>query len=148
LKLGDLFSGDGVLEVDPDDIPEQPTPTKSEATPFEEVESLLLLGMADEALGMVSGVDGLRAATLAARCRKELGDLSGAVTHLRDAIDSDGEDEEGMPDALFLIADLIGRTKKHRVALRYLRELQDLHPDYKPTDVERRIAALKMVLGR
>ncbi len=146
--LGGLFSGDGVLEVDPDDIPDESSPIKSNSALFDEAEGLLLLGMADEALAMVSGVKGLRSATLAARCMKENGDLPGAVALLSDAIDSVAESEAGMADALFLIADLIGRTKKHRAALRYLRELQDLHPGYKPDDVERRITALKMVLGR
>ena len=146
--LGDLFSGDGVMEIDPDDIPDAQETKKPEGSSLEEVESLLLLGMADEALAVLSGMEGLQAATLAARCMKENGDLKGAVDFLSEAIDSGSESEPGMAEALFLIADLIGRTKKHRAALRYLRELQDLHPDFKPSDVERRISALKMVLGR
>ena len=146
--LGDLFSGDGELEVDPDDFSDEQAPMKSDSALFDEAESLLLLGMADEALALILNESGLKSATLAARCMKEKGDLSGAVSQLSDAIDSGAENEEGMADALFLVADLIGRTKKHRAALRYLRELQDLHPDYKPSDVERRITALKMVLGR
>ena len=146
--LGDLFNADGELEVDPDEFSDDQAPLRSDSALFDEAESLLLLGMADEALSLISDLGGLRSATMAARCMKELGDLSGAVSKLSDAIDSGGEDDEGMADALFLVADLIGRTKKHRAALRYLRELQDLHPNYKPSDVERRIAALKMVLGR
>jgi len=146
--LGDLFSGDGVMEIDPDDIPDAQETKKPDGSSLEEVESLLLLGMADEALAVLSGMEGLQAATLAARCMKENGDLKGAVDFLSEAIDSGSESEPGMAEALFLIADLIGRTKKHRAALRYLRELQDLHPDFKPSDVERRISALKMVLGR
>ena len=146
--LGDLFNADGELEVDPDEFSDDQAPLRSDSALFDEAESLLLLGMADEALSLISDLGGLRSATMAARCMKELGDLSGAVSKLSDAIDSGDEDDEGMADALFLVADLIGRTKKHRAALRYLRELQDLHPNYNPSDVERRIAALKMVLGR
>jgi len=138
-----LKSGGTIAEVDPEEVA-----AEAEAgADLEEAEGLIAMGMHPQAMELLDGVEGLRAATLLAHCMREQGDAKKAFAHLRDAVDDADESDPAQPGALFELAELAGRAGKHRPALRYLRELQESFPDHRSTEVSARVKALKKVLA-
>jgi len=151
--LGSLFEGDGAVEdVDPDDFggeagsPDEAV-SSSDGEVLEEAQGLLALGLAADARAKLAGMPGLAAAALVARCLREEGDVGGALTYLRDALDDADDADAGHPDVLFELADLTVRQGKHRAALRHLRELEDLFPSHRAGEVSTRIQAIKKLMG-
>ena len=148
--MASLLGGE-TLEVDPDDLieePDEPAATGGDGVDLEEIEGMISLGMIDEAVDVLEDLEGLKEASLLARCYREKGKVKRAISALRDAIDDAEESDPAMPAALFELADLMGRAKKHRAALRYLRELQEIAPSFNAKAVALRVKALKSVLGK
>ena len=138
-----LKSGGTIAEVDPEEVA-----AEAETGPdLEEAEGLIAMGMHPQAMALLDGVEGLRAATLLAHCMREKGEAKKAFSHLRDAVDDADENDPAQPDALFELAELAGRAGKHRPALRYLRELQESFPGHRSAEVSARVKALKKVLA-
>jgi tetratricopeptide (TPR) repeat protein len=139
-----LQSGGTIAEVDPDDFSgDEPQPGPD----LEEAEGLIAMGMFTEAMSVLAKGQGLQFATLKAHCLREQGDTKKAYSLLRDAVDDADATDPGQAGALFELAQLAGRTGKHRPALRYLRELQESFPEHRSTEVAGRVRALKKALG-
>ena len=137
-----LKSGGTVAEIDPE---EEVIPAAG--PDLEEAEGLMAMGLHDEALAILEGAAGLKAATLKARCLRDQGQVKQAFSFLRDAVDDGDESDGGQAEALFELAELAGRSGKHRPALRYLRELEESFPNHRSSEVSARMKALKRVLS-
>ncbi|MEC7240534.1 MAG: hypothetical protein VXW32_04800 [Myxococcota bacterium] len=136
-----LKSGGTVAEIDPEEE------VLSSAPDLEEAEGLMAMGLHADALAIVEGAAGLKAATLKARCLRDQGQVKEAYSFLRDAVDDSEASDVGQAEAFFELAELAGRSGKHRPALRYLRELEESFPEHRSAEVAARMKALKRVLS-
>lgn len=136
-----LKSGGTLAEIDPEDE------VLSSGPDLEEAEGLMAMGLHAEALAILEGAAGLSAATLKARCLRDQGQVKEAFSFLRDAVDDSEESDSGQAEAFFELAELAGRSGKHRPALRYLRELEESFPEHRSSEVSARMKALKRVLS-
>ena len=136
-----LKSGGTVAEIDPEDEEISAGPD------LEEAEGLMAMGLHQEALAILDAASGLKAATLKARCLRDQGQVKEAFGFLRDAVDDAEDADTGQAEAYFELAELAGRSGKHRPALRYLRELEESFPDHRSAEVSARMKALKRVLS-
>jgi len=134
-----------VAEVDPEDFSVDATP--SQGADLEEAQGLIAMGLYAEAMAALGEGAGLGTATLKAHCLREQGEIKKAFSLLRDAVDDAEATDPGQAGALFELAELAGRSGKHRPALRYLRELEESFPDHRASEVSGRVRALKKVLG-
>ena len=137
----DPFAG---LDLDDDEDEGQ----DSVADAIEEARGLIGMGEFSEALSTLSGLAGLEAATLRARCQRELGDSSGALSALRDILDEADEGEPHWMEALFELADLAGRGQKPKLALRTLKRVHDKDPTWRSKDVAARVRLLRKRLQK
>jgi tetratricopeptide (TPR) repeat protein len=135
-----LKSGGTVAEVDPH-------AQEADATDLDEAEGLIAMGLHEEAMAALENAEGLRVVTLKSHCLREQGLAKQAFALLREAVDDADESDPAQADALFELAELAGRTGKHRPALRYLRELQESFPEHRSAEVSARVKALKKVLA-
>jgi tetratricopeptide (TPR) repeat protein len=134
-----------VAEVDPEDFSaDEPS---AEGADLEEAQGLIAMGLYAEAMAVLGDGPGLGIATVKAHCLREQGDIKKAFSLLRDAVDDAESDDSGQAGALFELAELAGRSGKHRPALRYLRELEESFPSHRTSEVSGRVRALKKVLG-
>jgi tetratricopeptide (TPR) repeat protein len=108
----------------------------------DEVRALLAVGMFADAMGMLDGAVSLEAAVLRAQAMRGLGDVTGALNHLREERDESDEADPAYAEALFELSALNTAAGKHRSALRLLEELQDLFPDYRSAEVDVRMRGL------
>ena len=136
LKTGGTFA-----EVDPEEE------SLGGGVDLEEAEGLIAMGLHSEAMKILEGGEGLKTATLLANCMREQGQTKEAFMLLRDAVDDSQEDDPAQAEALFVLAELAGRSGKHRPALRYLRELEESFPSHRSGEVSARVKALKKVLS-
>lgn len=134
-----------VAEVDPEDFSADATP--AQGADLEEAQGLIAMGLYAEAMAALGEGSGLGIATLKAHCLREQGDIKKAFSLLRDAVDDAEAADPGQAGALFELAELAGRSGKHRPALRYLRELEESFPAHRASEVSGRVRALKKVLG-
>lgn len=157
--FGDVFRDGGTFaEVDPDSLApgfddlddpfQEAEPEPAPAGGLGEAESLLEMGLHDEALGAIGSAPGLVAAVIRARCRKEIEDARAAFDELRDVLDESDEDEDGYGEALFVLAELASSARKPKLAVRTLTRLQRLAPGHRAGEVRKRIALLEKLLSR
>jgi tetratricopeptide (TPR) repeat protein len=133
---------EGVLsEISPDELVE-PEPVDALA----EAESLVAIGMNDEALALLTNDQRLEARVIVARALRAKGDAVAALDALRDATNEAAETDPGYPEALFELSGLYTATAKHRSAVRLLEELADIAPTFRPKDVQARITGLTRLL--
>jgi tetratricopeptide (TPR) repeat protein len=133
---------DGMLsEISPDELVDPGL-----TDPLAEAESLVAVGMNDEALALLTGDHRLEARVIVARALRAKGDAVAALDALRDATNEAAESDPGYPEALFELSGLYTATGKHRSAVRLLEELADIAPTFRPKDVQARIAGLARLL--
>jgi tetratricopeptide (TPR) repeat protein len=133
---------DGMLsEISPDELVDPGL-----TDPLAEAESLVAVGMNDEALALLTGDHRLEARVIVARALRAKGDAVAALEALRDATNEAAESDPGYPEALFELSGLYTATGKHRSAVRLLEELADIAPTFRPKDVQARIAGLARLL--
>ncbi len=111
--------------------------------PLADTCALLEMGLFGPATKALEGVGGLRATALRALARAGEGDLSGARESLLDAVDEVDEGDPEFPAALFHLAGLSARVGKTRRAIRQLKEVADLAPEFRPVEVQLRLRALE-----
>jgi len=157
-ELDDVFREGGTFaEVDPDqlapdfgDLDDDPfeevaaKPARSTAT--DEAEALAEMGLHTEALTALGDAEGLAAAVIRARCRKETEDARAAFDELRDVLDDSDEGEAGFAEAMFVLAELASASRKPKLAVRTLKRLQKLAPGHRSDEVSKRIALLERLL--
>lgn len=141
---------DGTLsEISPDEFvdaePLDAEPLNS-ADALAEAESLVAVGMNDEALALLTGDHRLEARVIVARALRGKGEAVAALDALRDATNEAAETDAGYPEALFELSGLYTATGKHRSAIRLLEELADVAPTFRPKDVQARIAGLARLM--
>jgi tetratricopeptide (TPR) repeat protein len=107
----------------------------------------LAVGAWDVALELVEADLTLPARAVAALAQAGKGDVDGALSALRDALDDAADTEPGFRGALLDLAALQVRAGKHRAALRSLDELAGLDPSFRPGDVAAARAQAKAGLG-
>jgi tetratricopeptide (TPR) repeat protein len=98
--------------------------------------ALVDMGLFEHARTALAGTPGLRALAMRALCTAGLGDLSAAREELLDAVDDSEESDPELPAALFHLAALSARARKHRRAIRQLKEVMELAPDFRPVEVQ------------
>jgi hypothetical protein len=110
-------------------VPLSPAPPSlGIAGPLADAEALLQVCAFDQAEAIASGGASLGHALVSARVRRARGDLSGALSALRGAVDDAPEDDPAYLPALIEMAELsIGKGKK-RAARRLLDEVEDIDP--------------------
>ena len=106
------------------------------------------MGEFSEALSTLEGQGGLEVATLRARCQRELGELSSALSGLRDVLDEADENAPHWMEALFELGDLAGRAQKPMLALRTLKRVHDKDPSWRAKDVAARVRLLRKRLKK
>lgn len=139
----DPFAG---LDLDEDEEEEELVDASADA--IEEARGLIGMGEFTEALSMLAGQYGLEASTLRARCQRELGELSKALSGLRDVLDEAEESDPHWMEALFELADLAGRAQKPKLALRTLKRVHDKDPSWRVRDVAARVRLLRKRLQK
>ncbi len=116
------------------------------AASLDEAHSLVEVGMNDEALALIGDDPRLEARVLVAKALRAKGNATGALDALRDATNEARETDPGYAEALFELSGLYTATGKHRSGLRLLEELADLAPDFRPRDVQARMAGLSRLV--
>jgi predicted Zn-dependent protease len=111
--------------------------------PLADACALVDMGLWAEAQAALSGVAGLRGEALRALCLAGLGSLGDAREVLADAADEAEESDAELPEALFHLAALNARARKRRRAIRQLKEVSELAPDFRPVEVQLRLRALE-----
>ena len=145
---------DASMDVDPfagldlDEDEDQEDLGSAAADAIEEARGLIGMGEFSEALSTLEGQGGLEVATLRARCQRELGELSSALSGLRDVLDEADENAPHWMEALFELGDLAGRAQKPMLALRTLKRVHDKDPSWRAKDVAARVRLLRKRLKK
>ncbi len=111
--------------------------------PLADACALLDMGLFADAQALLTDVPGIRAVALRALCSAGQGELSQAREVLVDAVDDAPERDPELPEALFHLAALSARAQKRRRAIRQLKEVCELAPDFRPVEVQLRLRALE-----
>ncbi|HJN75716.1 MAG TPA: hypothetical protein QGF58_17440 [Myxococcota bacterium] len=155
----DVFRDGGTFaEVDPDELApdfgdlddpfQEDESRRSRGADMDEAESMLEMGLHAEALSALGDAEGLPAAVIRARCRKEIEGARAAFDELRDVLDESDEEDPGFAEALFVMAELASASRKAKLAIRTLRRLQKIAPRHQKAEVTKRIALLERLLAR
>jgi tetratricopeptide (TPR) repeat protein len=137
--MDDPFAGLSLDDEDDDDDPS----ADDGADAIEDARGLIGMGAFDDAAAALQGVAGLEAATLRARCTREISGPRDALAELREVLDEVDDDDPYLLEARFELAECAARAGKIKLSLRTLKQIHVADSSFRAKEVATRVRLLR-----